>query len=265
MTKFHINLLGLPYDEKSSFQKGSRKAPDQIRKILHNGSSNYITELGVDLENDLEIIDHGDLKIKDYHQVSNQIESKLDLSLPSLFLGGDHSVSFPIVEALSRKSTKFDILHFDAHPDLYDEFEGDRFSHACPFARIMEKKLVKRLVSVGIRTLPLHLKNQAEKYNVEIIMMKDVSKIEKLVFDDPIYISVDLDAFDPAFAPGVSHPEPGGFSSRQFLNFLHQIKVPVVGADIVELNPDRDCSEITAALAAKLLKELAGLMFLNNK
>lgn len=264
MTKFKINLLGLPYDDKSSFLKGSAKAPDQIRKVMHDGSSNYMTESGVDLEQEVELIDHGNLKINNYHLISEQIVSKLDLNIPSLFLGGDHSVTFPIIEALSRKSTKFDILHFDAHPDLYEEFEGDCFSHACPFARIMENGLVNRLVSVGIRTLPLHLKTQAEKYKVEIIMMKDFDEMKHLHFKEPLYLSIDMDAFDPAFAPGVSHHEPGGFSSRQVINLLHQIKVPIVGADIVELNPDRDFYGITTALSAKLLKELAGMIFNNN-
>ena len=153
-----------------------------------------------------------------------------------------------------------DILHIDAHADLYHEYEGDPYSHACPFARIMENGFAVKLVQVGIRTLNPHQKEQAEKYGVDIHEMRnlDVKTIPK--FQNPLYISLDMDGFDPAFAPGVSHHEPGGLSSRQVIELIQSINTPVVGADIVEYNPDRDFQDMTAYLAAKMMKELIGKM-----
>lgn len=262
MRKQIVNLLGIPYDDKSSFKRGAAKAPNEIRKVLHDGSSNYMTETGIDIS--LVLKDYGDIQTADYQKISLQISEAIDLKLPSVFLGGDHSITYPIVLALNKEHGKFDILHFDAHADIYDELDGDHFSHACPFARIMEDGLANSLVSVGIRNMPKHLLDQAKKFGIEIVMMKDIAKMKRLTFQNPLYISIDLDVLDPAFAPGVSHHEPGGLSTRELINLLHQIKAPIIGADIVELNPDRDPSGITAALAAKLLKEVVGLIVLNQ-
>ena len=102
-----------------------------------------------------------------------------------------------------------------AHPDLYEEFEGNRLSHACPFARIMEAGLAKRLVQVGIRTLNRHQREQAEKFGVDMIEMRSLGAFDKLKADGPVYITFDTDVLDPAFAPGVSHREPGGISVRE--------------------------------------------------
>ncbi|PKP34016.1 MAG: agmatinase [Bacteroidetes bacterium HGW-Bacteroidetes-17] len=261
MRKHIVNILGIPYDDKSSFKKGAAKAPDEIRKVLHDGSSNYISETGIDIS--LVLKDCGDIQTADYQQISLQISEVIDLKLPSIFLGGDHSITYPIIQALNKEHGKFDILHFDAHADIYDELDGDRFSHACPFARILEDGLANSLVSVGIRNMPKHLLDQAKKFGIEIVMMKDIANMKILNFQNPLYISIDLDVLDPAFAPGVSHYEPGGLSTRELINMLHQIKAPIIGADIVELNSDRDPSGITSALAAKLLKEVVGLIVLN--
>jgi arginase len=264
MKNNQLNMLGLPFDDKSTFMKGTAKAPEKIRKILHDGASNYMSESGIEIKPEVNLIDQGNLIITDYHQIAKQITQKVDLRIPTVFLGGDHSITFPITQAMHEVHEKFDILHFDAHADIYDHFEGDKYSHACPFARIMEAGFVNRLVSVGMRNMTPHLNEQADKFGVEIILMKDVDKHKAFDFRNPLYISIDLDALDPAFAPGVSHHEPGGFSSRQLIQLLHKIETPIIGADIVELNPDRDPSEITAALAAKLLKELCGLIIRNG-
>ncbi len=264
MKKNQLNILGLPFDDKSTFMKGTAKAPQKIREVLHDGSSNYMSETGFNITQDIELNDQGDLNITDYHQIAALINQKIDLNHPSIFLGGDHSIIFPIAMAMNQVHEAFDILHFDAHADIYDHFEGDKFSHACPFARIMEAGFVHRLVSVGIRNMSPHLETQAKKFGIEVVMMKDIDEMKVLHFQNPLYISIDLDALDPAFAPGVSHYEPGGMSTRQIIQIIHQIKTPVIGADIVELNPDRDSSGITAALAAKLLKELAGIIIRNK-
>ena len=175
-------------------------------------------------------------------------------------LGGDHSITYPLLKAFHKIHGPLEILHIDAHADLYDSFEGDRFSHACPFARIMEEKLASRLVQVGIRTFSGHQREQAERFGVEVIEMKDYS-LEKIPrFKGPLYLSLDMDALDPAFAPGISHHEPGGFTSRELIAIIQNIKAPLVGADIVEYNPVRDINGVTAAVCAKFLKEIAARM-----
>ena len=172
-------------------------------------------------------------------------------------MGGDHSITYPILKAHHKKYGQVDILHIDAHADLYDNFEGDKYSHACPFARIMEDKLATRLVQIGIRTLSKHQAEQADKFGVEIIQMKDFDINKLPEFKNPIYLSLDIDGLDPAFAPGVSHHEPGGLSTREVLSIIQKINVPIIGADIVEYNPTRDINDMTAMVSAKILKEIA--------
>lgn len=195
-------------------------------------------------------------EISEYFDIEEITKKHLALNHKILTLGGDHSITFPIIKAHHKKYPIIDILHIDAHSDLYDTFEGDKHSHACPFARIMENGFAARLVQVGIRTLNTHQAEQAKKFNVEIHQMKnlDLSTIPK--FKNPLYISLDMDGFDPAFAPGVSHHEPGGLTSRQVIDLIQSIDSEVIGADIVEYNPTRDFQNMTAFLAAKMMKEI---------
>jgi agmatinase len=254
----NIIIQGIPYDEKSSYMDGASDAPELIREIFHSGSSNYFAENGVDTKSG-EVIDAGDFEIEEFFEIEQVTRKNLEKGRV-VTLGGDHSITYPVVKAHASVYPKLDILHFDAHTDLYDEFEGDKLSHACPFARIMEGNHAARLVQVGIRTLNDHQNEQIDKFNVEVIEMKDYS-IERIPkFDNPLYVSIDMDVFDPAFAPGVSHHEPGGMTSRDVIDILAALDAEVVGADIVEYNPTRDLSEITGALSAKLLKELLGKM-----
>jgi len=178
-----------------------------------------------------------------------------------LAIGGDHAVTYPVVRAVAKRHPGLTILHIDAHPDLYDEFEGSRLSHACPFARIMEEGLATRLVQVGIRTMTGHQREQARRFGVETIDMGAWAAGTRPALTGGIYISIDLDGLDPAFAPGVSHREPGGLSVRDVISLVHALPSPLVGADIVEFNPSQDPVGLTAHVAAKLLKELAGWMF----
>lgn len=265
MNSIPINIIGIPFDAKSSYQRGAAMGPDSIRETLHDSSSNYWTESGLNLDVDVHIKDKGNLNIKNYEDLLPQIKQAYQAEEAHIFLGGDHSISYPIVKTVSEHHQHFDILHIDAHTDLYDSFEGDPYSHACPFARIMEDGLCKRLVQVGIRTLTQHQQEQAKKYNVEIIMMKDIEAFQQLHFDNPVYMSIDLDGFDPAYAPGVSHHEPGGMNPRTLINFLLKTNFTLIGADIVELNPLRDHERMTAALGAKLLKELCAKFAANPK
>src|SRR5262249_47296534 len=145
---------------------------------------------------------------------------------------GDHSITFPIVKAFAKKYPELTIFHFDAHPDLYDVFEGNKLSHACPFARIMESGLAKRLVQVGIRTINRHQREQAEKFGVEVVEMRALPAVERLKAAGPVYVSFDMDVLDPAFAPGISHREPGGMTVREAIAHLHAMEGKIVGADV---------------------------------
>lgn len=255
----NINLQGILFDEKSSYQQGPSLAPPLIREALHSGSMNLYSELGVSVENN-SLNDLGDFEIADYMNIETITSKHLKNDSKVFTLGGDHSITYPIIKAHHKKYPKLDILHIDAHADLYDNFEGDPFSHACPFARIMENGLATRLVQVGIRTLNPHQAAQATKFDVEVHQMKnlDLSAIKK--FENPLYISLDMDGFDPAFAPGVSHHEPGGLTSRQVIDLIQNLDAEIIGADIVEYNPTRDFQNMTAFLAAKMMKEIIGKM-----
>jgi arginase len=259
-----VLVLGLPVDENSSFLRGCALAPGHIRAALHSGSSNLSTEKGLDLGNETGWQDLGDIQLssgaKGRQQIEAEVSRILDGGARLLALGGDHSVTYPVVRAFARRYPQLNILHLDAHSDLYPEYDGSRFSHACPFARIMEESLAVRLVQVGVRTLNDIQKKQSERFDVEIIEMRNWNPGIELAFEGPFYLSLDLDVLDPAFAPGLSHPEPGGFSTRDVLRLLEKISGNLVGADIVELNPTRDINELTAMTAAKFYKELVARM-----
>lgn len=259
-----VGVLGVPWDENSSFMKGAALAPSRIREALNSDSTNLCAESHLDLSMESRFLDLGDLELARGDQAAGQIETTIrglqDRGVRVLALGGDHAVTYPILKGHASRYPGLNILHFDAHPDLYDEFEGNRFSNACPFARIMEEQLAARLVQVGIRTMNAHQRTQAERFGVEVIEMKTWDPEMTFHFSGPVYLSVDMDVLDPAYAPGVSHPEPGGLSTRDLLKIIQDLSAPIVGADIVELNPKQDPLGITAMAAAKILKEIASHM-----
>lgn len=261
MTK--ARLIGAPTDCNSSFLRGPAKAPPLIRAALWSDSGNTATETGGEIGTDIALEDAGDLPLiegegDDAAIMAAVTRAAYDGAVP-LVLGGDHAITYPVVAALAAVHGPVNILHFDAHPDLYDELLGNRRSHASPFARIMEGGHAARLVQVGIRTLNRHCREQATRFGVEIVPMRDFTPGVVPIPAAPLYISVDLDGLDPAFAPGVSHHEPGGLSTRQLLDVLARVPGPIIGADVVELNPDRDINGVTAMVAAKIVKELAAL------
>jgi agmatinase len=256
-------LLGIPFDGQSSYLRGAGDGPLKIREAMHCDASNQWTESGVDLGVPGTFDDAGDLAFSEnnaFEVIESGIGKMLAEGRRPVSLGGDHSITYPIVKAFARKYPELTIFHFDAHPDLYDEFEGNRLSHACPFARIMESGLAKRLVQVGIRTMNGHQREQARRFGVEVVAMQSLPAHDRLKAAGQIYISFDMDVLDPAFAPGVSHREPGGISVREAIAHLHAIEGDIVGADVVEYNPVRDLGDMTATVAAKIVKEILGKM-----
>ena len=258
-----VALIGLPTDANSSFLKGPAKAPPLVRATIHSDKGNAATELGGALGSEIILHDRGDVALDgspaDDDRITAAVAEALAAGEVPILVGGDHAITWPVLKAIAAHHGPVAILHIDAHPDLYDELLGNRRSHASPFARIMEDGLAHRLVQVGIRTLNDHQRAQAARFGIEIVPMRGFDVDAVPIPAGPLYVSIDLDGLDPAYAPGVSHPEPGGLTVREVIDLLARIPGPIVGGDVVEYNPDRDVQEMTCNVAAKLVRELAAL------
>ena len=259
-----VSLLGVPHDENSSYLRGPAEGPPLIRRELLCDAYSMWSETGVDLSVAGRLIDHGDLSFDSatdaWDLIEHRVGGLVESGDPLICLGGDHAITHPIMRAMRRRHSKLTILHIDAHCDIYHSYQDNPRSHASPFARIMEEGLVDRLIQVGIRTNNDHHREQIKRFGIEVIEAGQCDGRLPVTIDTPVYISMDMDGLDPAFAPGVSHREPGGLSTRQVINLIHTLDQPIVGADIVEYNPRCDISNITALVAVKLLKEIAGMM-----
>ena len=351
----HIGLIGICEDSNSSYMRGPALAPPSLRAALTSDSANSFCEGGEDVAG--AWVDYGDVVPLDTNEATHEsirarVREVLDAGLVPLTLGGDHSVSFPVISEVAKwyeskcKSRRrqsptpsFTVLHLDAHTDLYDELDGNRLSHACPFARLMEENERREeegagkeglgeeeggggpssspppmfrvgLAQVGVRTITTHHREQFDRFDVQVVQARhtptaphELEELLENIFlaeeavdgggdgdggtsvvqtpsgeDRPphyVYLSLDLDVLDPAFAPGVSHHEPGGLTTRQVLDIIHALPVGsgeeggggeggggvrLVGADVVEYNPLRDVNSTTAMVGAKCMKELMGRM-----
>jgi agmatinase len=257
-------LVGLPYDASSSFLRGAAAAPPLIRAALTSPATNAWSEAGLEILAGRDYADAGDVDLSDVATSRATIERAITGVIARggrpLSLGGDHSVTYPIVRALARETPRLTIVQIDAHPDLYDELDGDRFSHACPFARILDEHSSIRLVQVGIRTMTGHQRQQATRFGVDVIDMHAWVAGLRPQVTGPVYVTIDVDGLDPAFAPGVSHREPGGLSTRDVLGIVQSLPSPIVGADVVEVNPSQDVGDVTSIVAAKLVREVISRM-----
>ena len=257
-------IIGLPYDASSSFRRGSADGPGAIRAALHSTAGNSWSEDLHDLGAEGVLTDAGDLELPATAESRGVIEAAVSDLLRSgyrpIALGGDHSVTYPVLRAVHAVHGPCTVLHVDAHPDLYDSFEGDRYSHACPFARVMEERLASRLVQVGIRAMTAHQRTQADRFSVDVIDMRAWADGTRPAVSGQVYMSIDLDGIDPAHAPGVSHQEPGGLTVRDVIGLIQGCGGKLIGADVVELNPSQDTGDMTAKVGAKLVKELAARM-----
>ncbi len=257
-----VSLLGFPWDASSSYARGPAHAPPIIRSLIGADASSPYALDGTDVRNAIVSEDFAALPAEPA-EARAAIELRTAEALRTgapLSLGGDHSITCPILRALKSRYGPLNILHIDAHTDLYDEFDGDRYSHASPFARAIEDNCVNALIQVGLRSVGPDERAFGERNGV---VMLGADETEAIPFENltaPLYVSIDLDGLDPAYAPGVSHPEPGGLSTREVLSVLKRLPVAPVGADIVECNPERDVGLMTAHVAARLAKELAAAM-----
>jgi agmatinase len=282
-----VALLGLPTDEASSFLRGAARGPTALRDALHSPSSNLSTESGLDLGTEPRFVDVGDVDLPQQEErigetpesaserergevtrfrIEEAASRLLDQGARVLAVGGDHAVTYPLLRAHAERHEGLTVVQVDAHPDLHHHFEGDRWSHACVFARVLEADLVQRLVQIGIRGMTPVQRRQAERFGVEVLDFHRLEQHQKRrpgwvpTISGPIYLTLDLDGLDPSCAPGVSHPEPGGLSTREVIHLIQSLEGPLVGADVVELNPARDVYDLTARTAAKLVREIAARM-----
>jgi agmatinase len=260
-----ISLLGVPLDANSSHLFGAAEGPAAIRAALHSGSHNGATEAGVEVVAHLD--DVGDVavaneagSVADAEAVTRFVAAQLEAGRQTITLGGDHSVTYPVLRAFQAHHPRLTVVHIDAHPDLYDDLDGNPLSHASPFARALEDGCIAQLVQLGIRTANEHQRAQAQRWGVTMVSPRQLAGFDLSGLPGPIYLTVDLDGLDPSEAPGVSHHEPGGLTMREVLDIIDALPGPLVGADVVELNPTRDLVDATAMVAAKLVKEIAGAM-----
>jgi agmatinase len=263
VTESVVTLVGFPTDVNSSFLRGPAKGPSAIRAALTSDAGN--SESGLDIRATGVMSDAGDVEMAETDDDRKTIEARIREELGRgkrvLSLGGDHSITYPIVRAFAEKYPDLAIVHIDAHPDLYPIFQGNRYSHACPFARILEDTTVKQLVQIGIRTMNDRQRAVADRFNVIVFASSQLRDAIASLPTGPNYLSLDLDGLDPAFAPGVSHREPGGLTVREVLEVVRSIPGSIVGADIVEMNPDEDFRGMTAGVGAKFVKEIVGRMY----
>jgi len=277
-----VAIAGVPFDSGTSFRSGARFGPRAIRNasLMLWG---YNAVLDVDPLEMLQVVDYGDLEVlpvdirASNELVTRQASQVLDQGVTLIALGGDHSVSLPLLRAHAAKYGRMAVLHFDSHPDTWQsEFSGQPYSHGTSFRRAIEEGLIdtRAYLQVGLRgpTSTSHDLQDARDLGaicLEIGHVQDmgipvvIDTIRTTVGKRPLYISLDIDCVDPAFAPGTGTPEVGGLSSYQALQLVRGLKgLNLVGFDLVEVSPPYDHSEITAILAANLVFEFLSLLAL---
>jgi len=258
-------VVGLPFDGTASFRSGSRDGPDAIRLASFNFES-YDSYYQVDLA-DLAICDLGNMELgADPSYAEETIKEGIAL-LPEravpIFLGGEHSITPAIVEGLGRRPGALDVLVLDAHLDLREDYGCTRASHACASRRILEKKALAGYASIGIRSgsreefewatengISYYTARQMREEGVDAVLDRALEKMQS----ERLYLSIDLDVLDPAYAPAVGNPEPFGLSSWDVKRAIERLAPRLVGMDINELTPAYDRGE-TALLAARLARD----------
>jgi agmatinase len=278
MAEADVLVLGLPYDGAASYRKGTAAGPDQIRSI--SGHIEPTTEDGR-LMNSIKVLDLGNLEPAQLNQTDyfKKVEEKATAMFKSgfsTFLGGDHSVTIPLLNAATSVwGDSLGVIHLDAHLDLCDELGGNRFSHGCTHRRVTENNILplKQVWFVGIRSFERQELDFLADTSVNIITAAamEESGLEKcseqvlvgLKNCRAVYLTLDIDFLDPAYAPGTGTPKPGGFSTRALLKLLKNFSsLPLVGMDVVEVSPPLDQSDITAFAAQRAITETWGRVFL---
>ncbi|MBA4602903.1 agmatinase [Thermoactinomyces mirandus] len=259
-------IYGMPMDWTVSFRPGSRFGPARIREssLVHEEYSHYLKR---DLS-DIIYFDAGDIPLpfgnpeKSIRAIHQFVSKVLDAGKFPLGLGGEHLVTWPVVEEVYRRYPDLAVIHIDAHADLRTDYEGEIYSHATPLRKIAERIGGSNLYQFGIRSMTREEVRYTEEAGIHFYPFEVVDPLVKCLpglEGRPVYVTIDIDVIDPAHAPGTGTPEPGGITSREMLWAIHEIArsgAKVVGADLVEVAPAYDHSEQTPILAAKLVREM---------
>ena len=276
----NLCVVGFPWDISSTFRKGSKAAPPVIRKITTAKFYDPFTEDGVDLTRIWRVYDYGDVEAAASNDemrksVYNVIRNLYNDDLRFLFLGGDHLITYFALHALTQLSKgNWALIYLDAHPDLEEEYEGDRYTHGCVVRRLVEETNLRpqSVVEVGIRSFLPPERKFADDVGIKIMSTLEFERLgasdaakrvlELLPKDvERIYLSIDLDILDPAYAPGLGYPEAGGISTRSLIDFIYGLRgSEIVAFDVVELCPQYDSSSITAIGVGKIILEALGIM-----
>lgn len=280
-----VAIVGVPYDGSTSYRSGARFGPRAIREqsLLLWG---YHNALNVAPFKAMKVIDYGDVDVvpvdilATHAAIDTEVGGIVKEGPTVISLGGDHSIALPLLRAHARKYGRLAVIHFDAHPDTWDtEFGDHKYSHGTPFRRAIEEKLIdtSAYIQIGIRgptsgaqdykdALELGARMITIDESMRIGLGGILNEIRQRAGDKPIYVTLDIDSIDPAFAPGTGTPEVGGFSSYQMLQVLRGLKgLNLVGFDLVEVSPPFDHSNITSILAANLVFEFLSLLALNKQ
>ena len=265
-----VSLLGVPYDGTCCFRPGARFGPSAIREDSY-GIETYCPQLDLDLE-DINFTDIGSLDVPlgdaeltlDY--ISDATNILLKNNLKPLIIGGEHSITIGIIKSIITNYPDLIMLQLDAHADLRDEWLGSKLSHACTMKRCLEILPSKKIFQIGIRsgTKSEFLEMNNSKRLIQHTLGENAKSLEKALKSfkgRPIYLTFDLDWFDPSVMPGTGTPEPGGYFWGDFAAIVNVIKSHnLIGADVVELSPKLDNTGISSILAAKVIRSLIMLL-----
>ena len=279
-----VAILGVPFDSGTSHRSGARFGPRKIREmsLLLWG---YNTTLNVRPTEHLKIVDYGDVSVVP-PSITHTMEAIqatagriIENSTTLISLGGDHSIALPLLRAHAARFGPLSVLHIDAHLDTWEsEFEGVPYSHGTPFRHALQEGLIKKehYLQVGIRG-PVSGDTDyvdaselgARTITIHEVMAKGIETVLGEIrarLQGPVYVTLDIDSADPAFAPGTGTPEVGGLSSYQLLQLVRGLRgLDLVGFDLVEVAPPYDHGDITAILAANLVFEYLSLVALKKQ
>ena len=278
-----VAIVGIPYDGGTSYRAGARFGPRAIRE-QSSLIRTWHPVLKVHPFERLRVADCGDVDVvpisieRTFEAITRRIDEIIAAGATPLSMGGDHSITLPILRSVARRYGPVGIVHFDAHPDTWDEYFGSKFFHGTPFRRAVEEGLIdpQRMIQVGIRgplygpeDFAFHDQHGIEVLRIEPIKEQGIAwaagRLERLR-GTPVYVSFDIDSLDPAFAPATGTPEVGGLTSYEALALVRALQgLTIVGADVVEVSPPYDGpGQITALLAANLLFEFVSLFALRR-
>ncbi len=267
--KSKVALFGAPFDGTVSYRPGTRFASSSIRNESY-GIETYSPYLDMDLEESF-LCDLGDLEFpfgnteKVLKMIQDQTERILKDDKVPIMIGGEHLVSYGAISACFNKYKDLQIIHFDAHTDLRDDYLGEALSHATVMRRAWDLLGDDRIFQFGIRSGTKEEFDFGKKHTFfQPFNLNGVENIHEIIKNKPVYLTIDLDVLDPSIFPGTGTPEPGGVTFNELLHGIHSLKgLNIIGADIVELAPQYDLSGVSTMVACKLLREVT-LTILNK-